>query len=69
MAKKQNENDGLKAAREASKETLNEQENMTPVPSQEEADRIKLGEQVEAKSDQPDGPAAEAEADVNPPTR
>lgn len=67
MAKK-NENEGLKDARKASEEVLKEQAEMTPVPTQEEADRIKLGEEVEAKSDQPDGPAAEAQPE-NPPTR
>ena len=44
--------------------TLKEQENMKPVPSQEDADRIKLGDQVEADEKQPSGPASDAADEV-----
>lgn len=51
-------------AREQSAATLKEQENMKPVPSQEDADKIKLGEEVEADEKQPDGPAAKVAEDT-----
>ena len=57
---KSKETDATKEAREQSLATLSEQENMKPVPSQEDADRIKIGEEVEANEKQPDGPAAES---------
>ncbi len=64
MAKNPTVSDSTKEAREQSLATLAEQENMKPVPSQEDADRIKLGEQVNADEKQPDGPAANAAAEV-----
>ena len=57
MAKKSEVSQGTQDARKRSEETLKEQEGMRPVPSQEDADRIRLGERVDADEDQPEGPA------------
>ncbi|MEE4209345.1 MAG: hypothetical protein V2I43_08780 [Parvularcula sp.] len=59
MAKK-GEDEFTAEAREASEATLQEQSKMRPVPSQDDADRIKRGERVNADADQPKGPAADA---------
>lgn len=59
MAKKEVNQDS-KDARKRSEETLAEQSKMKPVPSQDDADKIKLGEAVEAEEEQPDGPAKRA---------
>lgn len=61
---KKTEDQGTKEARERSKETLTEQSKMRPVPSQEDADKIKRGERVDAEEDQPDGPASRAAEEV-----
>lgn len=52
----------------ASLETLNEQANMRPEPSQEDADRIKTGDYrvgEARKSTQPDGPAQKTADEID----
>ena len=54
---------GTDAARQSSAETLNEQSGMKPVPSQEDADRMKTGAYrvgEDAPVEQPEGPAQKA---------
>lgn len=65
MADNTNPATSTEEARAQSAATLREQEQMKPVPSQEDADRIKLGEQVNADAEQPTGPAAEAAAETD----
>ncbi len=55
--------EGTKRAREASKDVLQEQSAMKPVPSQEDADKMVSGAYDAAKAgevEQPDGPRARA---------
>jgi len=64
MANKKEVSASTQDAREQSKATLEEQGAMKPVPSQDDADRIKLGEKVNADEKQPNGPAADAAEEV-----